>query len=264
MPETIEGYRVNPKEDQRVYESTLRIRIKEEQIVNRIDLLTPALPFSELHVMLIQNTSRLYRIEEHETTKVNLFILKDKYLVLSPSSLVKGKFEANEVQKFEHGQQAVLVKPAYICLLSFPGEKIKAYGSTENVQTRIELDRVEYFKLEGWVVRTSLFTTVKTELCIILNRVSDRLFGITKEKRTEIKEKIKQIAGDPLWSPSRYGDPKLYAMAESLMVKVNELVQIQTDRGKIWRNKATVDAIERGTHAMAGEFITILSEITDY
>lgn len=102
-----------------------------------------------------------------------------------------------------------------------------------------------------------IFMPIKVEMGIMIRRAANRAFGVSNEERTLAHECAANCIKDANWTPQSmlvYGE-EVPGIAEALIEKVRAVVLIQDDRGKVWRNRATVDEINRGALEIAAMLV---------
>lgn len=152
------------------------------------------------------------------------------------------------------GNMDTLYAPLYLRIRANPGILIHPIAPfPAERDTRVVL----LVRMNGLAIIQPIFMPVKVEMGIMIRRAANRAFGVSNEERTLAHECAASCIKDGNWTPQSmlvYGE-EVPGIAEALIEKVRAVVLIQDDRGKVWRNRATVDEIKRGALEIAAMLV---------
>ena len=169
---------------------------------------------------------------------------------LEMDTIVERKGPAiEECIRFKQGERATLFAPLYLLLVPTEGSSIIAE----------RVDESWVAEATGLAVATPTYEATKVEMITLLRDAANKTYGIDNMKRKRIHEYADSITANRQWSPSDLESTAARPLARSLMLKARELVSMQADQGKIWRNARTVDAIRTGARAVAASLCMALS-----
>jgi len=164
-----------------------------------------------------------------------------------------------ECVRAERGEQGTMYIPFYVRLT-------KATESQNNFTFMINTNALVLeqdgivFQINYCAVPTPELTAVKVQMATLITTASERMFGGTKQSRIAAQRAARLIISAEDWTPATPPGNNVFdatgeAIATALLQKAKEMVTIQADSGKVWRNKATVDAITRGALSIAAQYV---------
>ena len=177
-----------------------------------------------------------------EDGQYNRFEIRKELLdALGLSSLVPLKGDAiEECIRFREGSRTTLYTPLYLQFVPRPGFEL---------MNGLGLNNTLLGEVSEYALVSKTHEAAKIEMVVLMRRAAERAFNMNTTRRQTIYETAREISNNPSWTPA---DLKEAApVARSLMDKARELVSMQSDQGKIWRNAKTVDAIRSGAMAIA-------------
>lgn len=145
-----------------------------------------------------------------------------------------------ECIRFKTGSRSTLYTPLYLQFQPPPGGSLTEGGKDADFL----LGEVSEYALVS-----QTHEAAKIELVILMRRAADRAFNMNETRRRGIYAVARAITDNPSWTPTNLDEAA--PIARSLMNKARELVSMQADQGKVWRNAKTVDAIRSGAMAVA-------------
>ena len=179
------------------------------------------------------------------TDEYRATINKETLDILGLQTIVERKGTAiTECMQFNDGVRSTLYVPLYIKLVPPVG--------TTLWQDNFAIDEPVLVEAEDYAMVTPTYEAVKIEVAVLMRHAADRTFGMSATQRRETHAEADEIMKTVGWTPTAFehiagGQP----LAESLVLKAKELVGMQADKGTVWRNAKTVDAIRAGARAVA-------------
>lgn len=193
-------------------------------------------------VQLIRDTVSFDNTTNPVTATLLLDPIKENHRVVS-----KGGLAAEECERFKRGENKTLYIPLVLRLCP----------TKENLLWIVENDPETelFFQANGFVLVSPTFDLVKVELGILMQQAADRAHGLSSANRRAIKAYVDtEVMGNNRWSPDSINAPAAVALCKALVDKAQEIVNMQSDQGKVWRNRSTVEHIRKGAMTVAASY----------
>jgi hypothetical protein len=182
---------------------------------------------------------RLYRTGDGTLGRFE--IRKETLDSLKLSTVVPREGDAiEECIRFKTGSRSTLYTPLYLQLQPPPGSALIDDGTDADFLLG---------EVSDYALVSQTHEAAKIEMVILMRHAADRAFNMNTTRRRTIYTKANEIINDTSWTPATL--QAAAPIGRSLLNKARELVSMQSDQGKIWRNAKTVDAIRAGAMAVA-------------
>lgn len=154
---------------------------------------------------------------------------------------------AEECERFKRGENKTLYIPLVLRLC--PTKDTLLWIVQDTPETEL------FFQANDFVLVSPTFDLVKVELGILMQQAADRAHGLSSANRRAIKAYVDtQVMGNNRWSPDSIKAPAAVALCKALVDKAQEIVNMQSDQGKVWRNRSTVEHIRKGAMTVAASY----------